>query len=64
MNNSVKERAFDRIWASREIALINAQQQDPYWKIDQDRAFELSLCDLKDIETWNYILTLIEKDRT
>jgi len=64
MSDNIKERAFDRIWASREIALINAQEQDPYWKIDPDRAFELSLSDTEDIEMWNYILTLIEKDRT
>ena len=64
MSDNIKERAFDRIWASREIALINAREQDPYWKIDPDRAFELSLSDSEDIDMWNYILTLIEKDRT
>lgn len=64
MCDNIKQKAFDRIWANREIALINIKETDPYWKIDPDKANELCLSDGQDLEIWNYILTLIEKDRT
>jgi len=56
--NSIKQRAFDKIGS-----MYLADETDPYWSIDEERAESFKKRDLIDVDVYNYILTLIEKDR-
>ena len=61
--NNIKQRAFDKIGSMYLSAAVRADEPDPYWSIDEDRGNEFKKRDLIDVDVYNYILTLIEKDR-
>lgn len=61
--NSIKQRAFDKIGSMYLAAAACAGETDPYWSIDQERAEMFKKRDLMDVDVYNYILGLIEKDR-
>jgi hypothetical protein len=61
--NSIKQRAFDKIGSMYLSAAVRADEPDPYWSIDEERAESFKKRDLIDVDVYNYILTLIEKDR-
>ena len=61
--NSIKQRAFDKIGSMYLAAAVRAGETDPYWSIDEERAESFKKRDLIDVDVYNYILTLIEKDR-
>jgi hypothetical protein len=63
MNDKTKEKAFNKIWAIREVTLMSLKEKNPYWKVDVDTAKKFSLSDNEDSKIWDYILSLIEKDR-
>ena len=44
--------------------VVRSEDLDPYWSIEQERAEAFKKRDLMDVDVYNYILTLIEKDRT
>ena len=62
--NSIKQRAFDKIGSMYLATVVRSEDLDPYWSIEQDRAEAFKKRDLMDVDVYNYILTLIEKDRT
>jgi len=62
--NNIKQRAFDKIGSMYLAAATNAGEIAPYWSIDEERAEAFKKRDLIDVDVYNYILTLIEKDRT
>jgi hypothetical protein len=62
--NSVKQRAFDKIGSIYLAAAAQVDEVAPYWSIDEERAEAFKKRDLMDVDVYNYILTLIEKDRT
>ena len=61
--NNIKQRAFDKIGSMYLAAAVRADETDPYWSIDEERSNEIKKHDLMDVDVYNYILTLIEKDR-
>lgn len=62
-NKEIQQRAFDKIGSMYLMSTINAAEENPYWSIDQERAEAFKKRDLIDVDVYNYILTLIEKDR-
>ena len=62
-NKEIQQRAFDKIGSMYLAATVRASETDPYWSIDEDKAELLKKRDLIDVDVYNYILTLIEKDR-
>lgn len=63
-NKETQQRAFDKIGSMYLAAVVRAEEKDPYWSIDGERAEDFKKRDLMDVDVYNYILTLIEKDRT
>lgn len=63
LTNEIKQRAFDKIGSMYLACSLKADDHDPYWSIDQERAEMFKKRDLMDVEVYNYILGLIEKDR-
>jgi hypothetical protein len=62
--NKIKQRAFDKIGSMYLVAASRAEDVDPYWSIDPERGGEFKKRDIMEADVYNYILTLIEKDRT
>ena len=62
MDKEIKEAAQDKIYAIYFNLMRESLQPDKYWKINPDRAIELEKLHEKDVQVYNYILSLIEKD--
>jgi len=60
--NEIKERADNKIYSIYLSKLRESLQPNKYWSIDPERAKELEKAFDKEMEVWNYVLTLIEKD--
>jgi hypothetical protein len=58
----ISERASDKIYSIYLSKLRESLQPNKYWSIDPERAKELEKAFDKEMEVWNYVLTLIEKD--
>lgn len=63
INQEIKGRASDKIFAVFTSALRMSQEKNRYWSICKDRAKELEATRQKDLEVYSYIFSLIEKDR-
>jgi hypothetical protein len=64
LTNEIKQRASDKIASMYLACVLKTDDKDPYWSIDSERAEAFKKRDLMDVDVYNYILTLIEKDRT
>ena len=62
MEDKIKEAAREKVEAKLWVATIEANTPDLYWKLDKERQIELNKRDKFEVEVWNYILSLIEKD--
>lgn len=60
---SIKERASVKAWVNLDSAITNYKNTDRFWCVEEGRADKLREAAHRDIEIWNYIYTLIEKDR-
>ena len=58
----ISERASDKIYSIYLSKLRESLQPNKYWSIDPERAKELEKAFDKEMEVWNYVLSLIEKD--
>jgi len=62
MEDKIKEAAREKVEAKLWVANIEKNTPDLYWKLDKERQIELNKRDKFEVEVWNYILSLIEKD--
>jgi len=62
MEDKIKEAAREKVEAKLWVASIEENTPDLYWKLDKERQIELNKRDKFEVEVWNYILSLIEKD--
>ena len=62
MDKEIREKAHNKVYAIYLNLMRESLQPDKYWKIDPDRAIELEKLHEKDVQVYNYILSLIEKD--
>lgn len=60
---SIKERASVKAWVNLDRAIASYKDTNKFWPVDEDRADKLREAAHRDIELWDYIYTLIEKDR-
>ena len=60
----IKELAYHKVRAKYESKVREVSANDQFWSIDKDRAEQFNERVLLEADVYNYLLTLIEKDRT
>lgn len=62
-DSNIKEKAFNKVWSNFQHSILLTEILNPYWKLDEETGKTYAESDKDEVKIWNYILTLIEKDR-